>query len=206
MSLYKYIRNLWKKPKEGLGDLWQQRLIKWRRQPVTLRLERPTRLDRARSLGYKAKQGIFVVRQRVNSGGHRTSQVGTGRRPKRYNSRVDLQKSYQIIAEQRASQRYKANCEVLNSYWVAKDGHHYWYEVIMIDKSSPVIQKDKNYNWITNPANRARVQRGLTSAGKKSRGLRTKGKGAEKLRPSRSAIVKRKNIRRANKPKKKVTI
>jgi large subunit ribosomal protein L15e len=70
MALYQHIREAWKKPKENLGDLWRSRLIQWRHEPVTVTLEHPTRLDRARSLGYKAKQVILVVRQRVNRGGH----------------------------------------------------------------------------------------------------------------------------------------
>src|SRR3990167_3868695 len=68
MGMYQYIREAWKKPKENLGSLWQERLIKWRQEPATIRIERPTRLDRARSFGYKAKQGYVMVRQRVNRG------------------------------------------------------------------------------------------------------------------------------------------
>ena len=57
MSFYKYIQELWKRPKDNLGELWRERLIQWRREPSIVRLERPTRIDRARALGYKAKQG-----------------------------------------------------------------------------------------------------------------------------------------------------
>ncbi|KKT75754.1 MAG: 50S ribosomal protein L15e, partial [Candidatus Peregrinibacteria bacterium GW2011_GWA2_44_7] len=48
-----------------------------RKEPVTLVLEHPTRLDRARSLGYKAKQGCIVARQRVGRGGHTQSVAET---------------------------------------------------------------------------------------------------------------------------------
>ena len=54
MGMYKYIREAWKKPREL--ELWQQRLIQWRKEEVTVRIDKPTRLDKARSLGYKAKQ------------------------------------------------------------------------------------------------------------------------------------------------------
>jgi large subunit ribosomal protein L15e len=196
MSMYKYIRQIWKKPQEGLGDLWRERLIKWRRQPTTLRIDRPTRLDRARSLGYKAKPGIFVVRQRVPRGGHKGEEsTGIGRKPKNYRTRVDLKISYQVIAERRAARQYMNNCEVLNSYWVARDGRYYWYEVIMVDKSHPAIKADPHYNWVVSHANRARAFRGLTSAGRKSRGLRHTGTGTEKMRPSRRAVIKLRNQR-----------
>ena len=179
MSMYKYIRKLWKKPKAEMPELWRARLIKWRKEPSTVRLKRPTRLDRARSLGYKAKQGYLIVRQRVLRGGHRRPTIRKGRRPKHSRQSMVLNKSYRQIAEQRANKKYP-NCEVLNSYWVAEDGMFYWYEVVLVDKAHPVIQADKNINWISDRQHKRRVYRGLTSAGRKSRGLRNKGKGAEK--------------------------
>lgn len=186
MGVYKKIRTLWKKPKQGLGDLWQKRLMQYRREPVTVKLDRPTRLDRARELGYKAKQGIFVVRQRVLKGGHTRPNIWGGRRSKHSSTRLNLRKNYKLIAEERASKKYP-NCEVLNSYLLAKDGKYYWYEIIFVDKKHPAIAKDKDLGWISLKQHTRRVHRGLTSAGKKVRGLRHKGKGAEKARPSRRA-------------------
>ncbi len=189
MGFYKYVRKMWKKPRENLQDIWRQRLIRWRKEPVTVRLVYPTRVDRARSLGYKAKQGYLIVRQKILRGGHvKTKESFRKRRPKRRKKRVDLDKSYQNIAEERCNRKYP-NCEVLNSYWVASDGKYHWFEIILVDKAHPVIKKDRNIKWITKKKRRA--ARGLTSAGKKSRGLRNKGKGAEKLRPSRTSNTKR---------------
>ncbi|MFH1440277.1 MAG: 50S ribosomal protein L15e [Candidatus Woesearchaeota archaeon] len=186
MGVYKYVRELWKKPQESLGDLWKQRLFLWRREPVTIRLDYPTRIDRARSLGYKAKPGYIIVRQRVKRGGRMRPKPAGGRRPKKYTRRKNVGKSYQSVAEERVARKY-VNCEVLNSYWVAQDGIYYWYEVILVDKNHPVIKKDKNIKWISEPQHRARVFRGLTSAARKSRGLNNKGIGAEKIRPSQRA-------------------
>ena len=185
MGMYKYVRDLWQQPKKNLSKLWYQRLIQWRTEPSTLRIERPTRIDRARSLGYKAKQGIIVIRQRVERGGHMRPKeiMKGGRRPKHSRRRLVLQKSYQQIAEERANKSYP-NCEVLNSYWVAKDGKHYWYEIIFVDKANPSIMEDNDIKWITEKQHTSRVFRGLTSAGRRSRGLRRKGIGAEKVRPS----------------------
>src|SRR3989338_4711601 len=190
MGLYKYLREAWKDSEND--ELWKQRMIEWRTQPSTLRLEHPTRLDRARSLGYKAKQGIFVVRERVRKGGHRRPQPYSkgGRRTKHATHRLDLKKSYQVIAETRVARQY-LNCEVLNSYYVGEDGISKWFEVIMADRTHPSVINNPNYSWLQDA--RARAFRGITSAGRKSRGLRIKGKGAEKNRPSQRAHSRRGN-------------
>ncbi|MCL6500410.1 MAG: 50S ribosomal protein L15e [Candidatus Pacearchaeota archaeon] len=170
-SSYKYIAKLWKKPKEGLGKLWQSRLIEWRRGNAVVRVEKPTRLDKARALGYKAKKGFVIVRVRVLRGGHKRPRPRTGRRSKRMSIRKTLKMNYQWVAEQRAQRKFP-NMEVLNSYWLAKDGKHYWFEIILVDPNRPEIKTDKNIKWITSKKHKARVLRGLTSAARKSRGLR----------------------------------
>jgi large subunit ribosomal protein L15e len=195
MGMYKYVRDLWKQPKDNLGDLWKQRIISWRREPSTVRVEYPTRIDRARGLGYKAKPGFIIVRQRVLRGGHMRPKFSGGRRPKHNRRRLVLDKSYQQVAEERAHKKYP-NCEVLNSYYVCEDGDHYWYEIILVDTAHPQIKADPHISWICNVSGRA--ERGLTSAGRSTRGLLTKGKGAEHLRPSRHASY----MRKANKHRK----
>jgi len=177
MGLYKYLRQAWKKPNEEHEAVQKQRLILWRKQPVTVRTVYPTRVDRARSLGYKAKQGFIIVRQRVDRGGRMRSSDRGGRRPKAARRLKILDKNYQQIAEERAVYNY-SNCEVLNSYYAGEDGKHYWYEVILIDRAHPNIQNDPELRRVA--AQRGRVFRGLTSAGKRSRGVRLKGKGSEK--------------------------
>jgi large subunit ribosomal protein L15e len=190
MGMYKYIRKIWKKPKESLGDVWQKRILEWRREGVTVRIEKPTRIDRARSLGYKAKQGYIIVRQRVDRGGRQRETIRHGRRSKHFGQRKNIDKSYQSVAEERAVKKYP-NCEVLNSYYAGEDGDCFWYEVILVDRNHPQILADPRINWIFKSTHRGRVFRGLTSAAGKSRGLRHKGKGAEKLRPSRTANIRR---------------
>lgn len=190
MGLYQQVRELWKKPKQNMPELWRERLIAWRKEVTTLKIERPTRIDRARSLGYKAKQGYIVVRQRVLRGGHTRPQIKGGRRPKRYGTRLTLRKNYQQIAEERTQKKF-TNLVVLNSYWVAEDGKNYWYEIILVDPDHPVIKADPKINWICKGSNRRRVFHGKTSAGKKGRGLSGKGKGYEKARPSRRANLRK---------------
>jgi large subunit ribosomal protein L15e len=191
MGVYKYIREAWKKPKKNMPEVMKTRLIAWRKEGASERIERPTRLDKARSLGYRAKPGFIIIRQKVSrSARRRPKSWKKGKRTKHSSLRIDLNKSYQQIAEER-SQKKHINTTVLNSYWVAEDGKHKWYEIILVDRAHPQIKSDPKINWICDK--RGRAARGLTSAGKKSRGLRVKGKGAEKLRPSRAAYYKRKH-------------
>lgn len=173
MSMYKYLSKLWKRPFEGeFGELLRQRIIKWRKEPTVVRVEKPTRLDRARALGYKAKQGFVVVRVKVRKGGLNRPRPNKGRRPKRMGVYgYAPAKSTRLIAEERAARKYP-NLEVLNSYYVGEDGMFEWYEVILVDPHHPAIKSDKEVNWITSKKHRGRVFRGLTSAGKKMRGLR----------------------------------
>jgi large subunit ribosomal protein L15e len=183
MALYKYLKNFWNNPTEEYESVRRERLLKMRHDPVTMRIEHPTRLDRARAVGYKAKQGYIIVRQRLERGGRMRPDIKGARRPKHNTQRKDLEKNYQQVAEERAARNYP-NMEVLNSYYVDQDGNHYWYEVILVDKKLPEILADKNISWINEPQHRRRVYRGLTAAAKRSRGLWNKGKGAEKVRPS----------------------
>jgi large subunit ribosomal protein L15e len=178
--MYKYIRDLWKSPSK---ELLRERLIAWRKEPVIVRIDRPTRLDRARTLGYKAKQGFAIVRIKVAKSKRQRPLIKKGRRSKHRRRKKIVGMSYQWIAEGRVAKKY-TNMEVLNSYIVCQDGKHKWYEVILIDREHPRIKNDHRTEWVKRKANTGRVYRGLTSAGKKSRGMLNKGKGAEKIRPS----------------------
>jgi len=179
--MYKYLRELWKSPSI---DLLRPRLIQWRKEESIVKLDKPTNLARARSLGYKAKQGYVVVRVRLLRGGRMRPQIKSGRRTKHRRQTKIVSKSYQTIAEERAQKKF-VNLEVLNSYSLAKDGQNYWFEVILVDPHHPVIRADDKINWIAD--GRHRINRGLTSSAKKSRGLHIKGFGAEKARPSQRA-------------------
>lgn len=187
-SMYSYIGDAWKTPdKTYVGKLFWQRLPVWRREAAVVKIDKPTRLDRARALGYKAKQGIIVVRAHVRRGGRRKSRYVRGRKSRNMGLRtLTRRKSIQRIAEERASKRYP-NMEVLNSYWVGEDGKHKWYEIILVDPHHPSIQSDKNLQWIAATTHRGRAERGLTHAGKKGRGMSFRGMGTEKSRPSRNS-------------------
>ncbi|MHA1578437.1 MAG: 50S ribosomal protein L15e [Candidatus Freyarchaeota archaeon] len=184
-SMYRYISKTWRdSDSEEMRTLWRGRLASWRKQPVVVRIEHPTRLDRARSLGYQAKQGYIIVRTRVRRGSLRKSRPKMGRKPRKMGfKKLTPGKNLQWIAEERVARKFP-NLEVLNSYYVAEDGRWKWFEIILVDPHHPVIKSDPKINWICGKAHRRRVFRGLTSSGKKARGLRRKGIGAEKVRPS----------------------
>jgi len=126
----------------------RDRAIIWRRQPSMVRIDKPTRLDRARAVGYKAKKGFVVVRARISRGGRRKKRPTLGRRQKRMGVvKFTPSKSRRLMAEERVARKYP-NLEVLNSYWVWQDGRHKWFEVILVDPHHPAIKSDKDVGWI----------------------------------------------------------
>jgi large subunit ribosomal protein L15e len=147
--MYRHLREAWKRPDDSyVGEVMKNRAILWRRQPSIVRVDKPTRLDRARSLGYKAKKGFVVVRTRVRRGGRRKVRPVLGRRQKRMGvKKFTPAKSKRLIAEERAARKYP-NLEVLNSYWVWEDGQYKWFEVVMVDPSHPAIRFDKDVGWV----------------------------------------------------------
>ena len=147
--MYRHLREAWKRPKDSyINDVMRQRIIVWRKQPSTLRIDKPTRLDRARSVGYKAKKGFVVVRTRVRRGGRRKIRPVRGHRQKRMGvKKYTPAKSKRLIAEERAARKYP-NLEVLNSYWVWQDGQYKWFEIILVDPSHPAIKSDKDVGWV----------------------------------------------------------
>ncbi len=182
--MYKHIGELYASHDTELKALIRTRLIEWRKEPATNRIVRPTRLDRARQIGYRAKQGFIVVRQRVTRGSRRKPRPTMGRKPKKMGTvKITPGRSRQWIAEERTARKFP-NLRVLGSYHVAEDGKNLWYEIVLVDPEHPSIQADPRINWICDPVHKGRVFRGLTPSGRTSRGLRHRGTGAEKLRPS----------------------
>ena len=69
---YKYVEELWKKKQSDvLRFLQRVRVWEYRQLPSVCRVTRPTRPDKARRLGYKAKQGFCIYRARVRRGGRK---------------------------------------------------------------------------------------------------------------------------------------
>ena len=128
--------------KENSTELRAKAVI-WRKENAVTRIDKPSRITRARRLGYKAKQGIAVVRMRVGTGGMRKQRPRGGRRPKHLGvTRIKAAVSMKQVAERRVLERHP-NMKLLGSYFLYKDGMHYWFEIILADPSHPSIAKDK---------------------------------------------------------------
>ena len=134
MGMYKQVSQTWNnREKNEFQQYIRQLTIKWRREPTVHRVDFPTRLDRARALGYKAKQGYVVVRVRIRKGGARKPRPRSGRRQRALGvNRFTRAISLKHIAELRASKKFP-NMRVLNSYYVWEDGTHHWFETILCD-------------------------------------------------------------------------
>ena len=178
MSAVKRIKQLfqkeWKGKEKEAKEMHKGRLLELRREPVIMRIGKPTNIPRARELGYKAKQGITVARIKIRKSSGLHKRVRAGRKPSRQGiKKLKRAKSTQLIAEERIARKYP-NLEVLNSYLVMEDGQYKWFEVILVDPTHPAIKKDKDLKWICSETRR--VYRNKTSAGKKSK-PKTKAKG-----------------------------
>nr|CAG8605793.1 10964_t:CDS:2 [Entrophospora candida] len=143
---------------------------------VVHRASRPSRPDKARRLGYKAKQGYVIYRIRVRRGGRKRPVPKGATFGKPVNQGINqlkYQRSLKATAEERVGRRC-SNLRVLNSYWVNQDSTYKYYEVILVDPNHKVIRRDPRINWIVTAKHKHRESRGLTSIGKKNRGI---GKG-----------------------------
>ncbi len=181
-GFYHYLNQMWRKPTEESIAMLRKKMINWRKEDRITKIEKPTRLDRARSLGYKAKKGIIVYRVAILRGGRTRTKPKRGRKTRRQTSRKVLKMSYQWVAEQRVQRKHR-NLEVLNSYKLGKDGNFYFFEVIAVDRNAPEIRNDPQFAWLLKSRNKFRTFRGVTSAGRKSRGMSTKTRNL-KVRPS----------------------
>eukprot|EP01100_Stratorugosa_tubuloviscum_P003619 TRINITY_DN187_c1_g3_i1.p1 TRINITY_DN187_c1_g3~~TRINITY_DN187_c1_g3_i1.p1 ORF type:complete len:205 (-),score=74.91 TRINITY_DN187_c1_g3_i1:247-861(-) len=196
MGCYKYMQELYKKKQSDvLRFLLRVRCWEYRQLPGIHRSTRPTRPDKARRLGYKAKQGFVIYRVRIRRGGRkrRVRKGITYGKPKTHGvCHLKQKRNLRVIAEGRVGRRC-GNLRVLNSYWINQDATYKYFEVILVDPSHTVIRRDPRINWICDSTHKRRELRGLTSAGRKARGFHRKGKGVHKIRPSRMAAWRRNN-------------
>lgn len=196
MGAYKYLEELWrKKQSDVLRFLLRVRAWEFRHLPAIHRATRPSRPDKARRLGYKAKQGFVIYRVRVRRGGRKrpvSKGIQYGKPKHQGISQLKFQRNKRSVAEERAGRRC-GNMRVLNSYWVNHDSVYKYYEVIMVDPSHKAIRRDPSINWIARPVMKHRERRGLTGAGRHGRGLMRKGHGVSKMRPSIRGVWKKHN-------------
>ncbi|MBS3069564.1 50S ribosomal protein L15e [Candidatus Micrarchaeota archaeon] len=159
MGMYRHVKETFQQEYKERSDLYRARLAKWNKEPSTLRLERPTNLVRARTLGYKAKKGFAVVRVKVGRGSRKRPHPWGGRKPGKNYAYVSPAKSLQHIAQERVARKF-SNMEVLNSYWVGENSTTKFFEVILVDMQIQPMQLQ-----------RGRAFRGLTHAARKHRNI-----------------------------------
>ncbi|OQV08906.1 hypothetical protein CLAIMM_13115 [Cladophialophora immunda] len=195
MGALKYVEELQKKKQSDvLRFLLRVRCWELRQLNVIHRASRPSRPDKARRLGYKAKQGYVIYRIRVRRGGRKRPVPKGATYGKPTNQGVNqlkYQRSLRSTAEERVGRRC-ANLRVLNSYWINQDSTYKYYEIILVDPNHKAIRRDPRINWIVNSVHKHRESRGLTATGKKSRGL-GKGHGYTKTTSGRRKTWKRHN-------------
>ncbi|KAL1785113.1 60S ribosomal protein L15 [Sigmodon hispidus] len=146
MGAYKYIQELWRKKQSDVITASCQ-LSALHRAP------RPTRPDKARRLGYKAKQGYVIYRIRVRRGGRKrpVPKGATYGKPVHHGvNQLKFARSLQSVAEERAG-RHCGALRVLNSYWVGEDSTYKFFEVILIDPFHKAIRRNPDTQWITKP-------------------------------------------------------
>mmetsp|Transcript_19720 Transcript_19720/g.41203 ORF Transcript_19720/g.41203 Transcript_19720/m.41203 type:complete len:206 (+) Transcript_19720:98-715(+) len=178
MGAYKYLEEMWrKKQSDVMRFLARLRNWEFRQLPAVHRCSKPTRPDKARKVGYKAKQGYVIYRVRVRRGGRKRpvhkGQV-YGKPVNQGITQLKPTRNLRSVAEERVGRKI-GGLRILNSYWVNEDSTYKYYEVIMIDTAHNAIRNDARINWICNATHKHRELRGLTSAGRSGRGLRKRG-------------------------------
>ena len=161
MGMYKYITAAFEKQYKERSMVHRMRITAWRKLGTVARIDKPTNIARARTLGYKAKEGYYMARVAVGRGQRKRPHPWGGRKAAKNVAYLSPGKSLQRMGEEKVA-RVFPNLEVYNSYWVGQDGVKKYFEVIMVDP--------KHVNGA-----KGRAFRGLTSAGKKGRKRTTQG-------------------------------
>jgi large subunit ribosomal protein L15e len=171
MGAADYIRKAFQNEWKGISDdnydyalIMRKRGIEYRNdERAVVKVDHPTNLPSARSVGYKAKQGIFVVRVRVRKGTGTHHRPKNKRRPKRQGqAKLSRRLSTRAMAEQKASKHFE-NAEAIGSYKVAEDGKWHYFEVVMADRTASTVVNDKNLAYLVH-GHRGRAERGKTFA------------------------------------------
>ena len=105
-SGYKHIKDTFEKHEKGYQSQYWQRGIEYRKGKSIQRIEKPTKIYRARELGYKAKQGYAIVRARIRKGGMHKIRPKRGRKPRAMGvSKYTTGKNLRWSAEERVQRK-----------------------------------------------------------------------------------------------------
>ena len=191
---YKYVEELWKKKQSDvLRFLQRVRVWEYRQLPSVVRVTRPSRPDKARRLGYKAKQGFCICRARVRAGPQEAREQGHPLRQARAPGCEEAEIRAQPAIGRGGARRARPLRRAPRAQLVLAQRRfvYKYYEVIMVDPMHKVVRNDPRINWICNPVHKHREIRSLTAAGRKYRGLGGKGHNYNKARPSKRGTWKR---------------
>ena len=136
-----------------MSFIFRIRTWEYRQLPVIARANKPSRPDKARKLGYKAKDGYVIYRVRVRRGGRKRpvpKGIVSGKPSSVGINQLKPTRNLRSKAEERVG-RAIGGLRVLNSYWIAQDGTYKYYEVIMCDPAHNGIRNDPRINWIAKP-------------------------------------------------------
>ena len=155
LQAYKYVEEVWKKKQSDvLRFLQRVRVWEYRQLPSVCRVTRPTRPDKARRLGYKAKQGFCIYRARVRRGGRKrpvNKGIRYGKPVHQGVKKLKFARNLRSVAEERAARRCGA-LRVLNSYRLNGSSSKYemwWIPCTRLFVTIPI-------NWICNPVHKHR--------------------------------------------------
>ena len=91
-GMYSYLAKSWRE--HDIHSL-KEKMIQWRASDAVVKVDKPTRIDKARALGYKAKKGIIILRVRVMRGGRKRKRMGVkGRKSRKQTIRKTLKMNY----------------------------------------------------------------------------------------------------------------
>lgn len=173
MGAGKYIaktfQNQWKAVEDENYDyksMMKKRAMDYRKEELAIvKIDKPTNLPSAKSVGYKAKQGIFVARVRIRKGSGTYHRPKNKRRPKRQGQeKLTRKKNTQAMAEEKASKKFE-NAEVLGSYKIAEDGRTHYFEIVLADREAARVGTDPKLVYLFE-GQKGRAERGKTFAGR----------------------------------------
>ena len=129
MGAYKYMQELYRKKQSDVMRFLQRvRTWQYRQLCAVHRAPRPTRPDKARRLGYRAKQGVCIYRVRVRRGGRKrpVSKGATYGKPTNQGvNQLKFQRSLQSTAEVRTNAFYRCRRHRLHSNNINRNiGNH----------------------------------------------------------------------------------
>ena len=121
----------------------------YRHQSNYSRIRVPSRPHRARTLGYKNKNHMILVRARIRRGGTAPMIPDKSRTPSNIGKHRTRDIPLSKILAQRVSRKYPT-LRVLNYYPIQKDGKYLYYQYIMYDpvQIGPVPGANRPKGWV----------------------------------------------------------